>query len=261
LRDTTLEPRTAFERRIIVLGDSMVFGHGVADDESLPNQLEAIFREQGRPVDVINAGVKGYGTDNAYKFYTTRLAPLALEPDLLIFGVYHNDLNDNIRQPLYTIDAGALVPIDATRNWIHLLGSIERRTPAFIRDRILYGLVMSRFVGRDVYSVLPDLDRPALVDWAARKAYLQIFDLEKRGRAEGFRVLVLAIPYRDGTNNYYSWLDGLRSRGVWLSDPSENPIWKRERKQMFFENDSHMTAAGNRALAEIVYAELNQHDF
>jgi len=256
LRDAEIEPRDRFEKRIVVLGDSMVFGHGVDDDETFPNQLEAIFRDQGRRVDVINAGVKGYGTDNAYKFYTARLERLRLQPDLLIFAIYHNDLYDNIGQPLYTIEHGALAPLDAKKNWIYLLGRIEQKTPRFLRERILYGLVMSRFVGRDLYSVLPDLDRVELVNWAARKAVLEILDLSRRGRSEGFEVLVLCIPYRNGAASFYDWLDAVRERGVAVLDPSRDPVWSEARSRLFFVHDSHMTRAGNRLLAERVHAAL-----
>jgi hypothetical protein len=210
---------------------------------------------------VINAGVKGYGTDNAYRFYTRRLAPLGLEPDLLVFSVYHNDLHDNIGQALYSIDDGALVPLDATKNWIYLTGSIDGALPGFLRERRLYGLVMSRLVGRDLYSTWPDLDRAGLVDWAARKAALQILDLQRRGEDEGFRLLVLCIPHRDGRADFYSWLEPLRGRGVWILDPSPEAIWRDERARLFFENDSHMTAAGNRLLAQRLRAALDHAGF
>jgi lysophospholipase L1-like esterase len=261
LRDDEFIPRESFEKRIIVLGDSMIFGHGVNDDETFPNQLEAIFREQHRRVDVINAGIKGYGTDNAYKLFMARLRPLGLAPDLVVFAIYHNDLHDNIGQPLYTIEKGALTPLDPTRNWIYLLGSIERRTPDFLRNRILYGVVLSRFVGRDVYSVLPDLDRDELFEWAARKAALEIVDLRRLGQEEGFRVLVLCVPYRDGPPNFYAWLDPIQNVGVWLFDPSQDPVWKNEKERLFFAKDYHFTPAGNRLLAEMVGGALERDGF
>jgi lysophospholipase L1-like esterase len=250
LRDDTIRPRDEFDQRIVVLGDSMVFGHGVDDRESFPNQLESILRERGRNVDVINAGIKGYGTDGMYKLWKTRLAPLELQPDLLIFAIYHNDLHDNIGQPLYTIRDRRLVPIDPKKNWIWFLGDIERRTPSFFRDRILYGLVLSRFVGSDVYDVLPEMDEAELVDWAARKAKLQILDLARSGKREGFRVMVLGVPYRDGPPNFYTWLAPLRKRGVEFFDPSVDPIWQQDKKRLFFGSDYHFTPAGNRELAE-----------
>jgi lysophospholipase L1-like esterase len=252
LRDDEIRTRDSFEKRIIVLGDSMIFGHGVNDDQTFPNQLEAIFRDENRAVDVINAGVKGYGTDSAHKFFTARLQPLSLQPDLVIFAVYQNDLYDNIGQPLYTIENGSLAPLDPTRNWIYLLGTIEQKTPEFIRNRILYGIVLSRFVGRDVYSQLPDMNEQELYDWAAHKAFLEIVDLRRRGRRQGFRVMVLCIPYRDGPPDAYAWLQPLRKLGIWLVDPSQDPVWQAEKERWFFERDYHMTPEGNRLFAEMV---------
>jgi lysophospholipase L1-like esterase len=256
LRDDPVRPRAEFDERIVVLGDSMIFGHGVDDHESFPNQLEAVLRESGRNVDVINAGIKGYGTDGYYKLWESRLAPLDLEPDLLIFAIYHNDLHDNIGQPLYSIENGALTPLDPTKNWIHFLGRIEQRTPEFIRNRILYGLVLSRFVGRDVYGVLPDLDEAGRVDWAARKAFLQIRDLARAGEREGFRVMVLGVPYRDGARGFYDWLAPIAKRGVQVFDPSVDPVWSQEKERLFFPEDYHFTTAGNRLLAEKVAGAL-----
>lgn len=256
LRDDPIRPRAEFDERIVVLGDSMIFGHGVDDHESFPNQLEAVLRESGLNADVINAGIKGYGTDGAYKLWQARLAPLALEPDLVIFAIYHNDLHDNIGQPLYTIEKGALRPLDPTKNWITFLGEIEQRTPEFVRERILYGLVLSRFVGRDVYGVLPELSDSELVDWAARKAALQILDLVRSGRREGFRVMVLGVPYRDGAPDFYEWLAPLAGRGAQLFDPSVDPVWKTEKERLFFEKDYHFSPAGNRLLAEMVAGAL-----
>jgi len=256
LRDDPIRPRADFDQRIVVLGDSMIFGHGVDDDESFPNQLEAVLSEAGRNVDVINAGIKGYGTDGAYKLWTSRLAPLGLEPDLVIFAVYSNDLHDNIGQPLYSIERGALVPLDPTKNWIYFLGNIERQTPEFLRNRILYGLVLSRFVGRDVYHVLPDLDETELIDWAAHKALLQIRNLAAVGEREGFRVLVLGVPYRDGPPHFYDWLEPVTKLGAQFFDPSLDPSWAEEKERLFFAKDYHFTAAGNRLLAEMVAEAL-----
>jgi hypothetical protein len=261
LRDGEIRARDSFEKRIIVLGDSMIFGHGVNDDQTFPNQLEAIFRDEDRAVDVINAGVKGYGTDSAHKFFTARLQPLSLQPDLVIFAIYQNDLYDNIGQPLYTIENGSLAPLDPTRNWIYLLGTIEQKTPEFIRNRILYSIVLSRFVGRDVYSQLPDLDEQELYDWAAHKAFLQIVDLRRRGRRQGFRVMVLCIPYRDGPADAYSWLQPLRKIGIWLVDPSQDPVWKKEKERWFFRKDYHMTPEGNRLFAEMTHEAIVREEF
>ena len=54
------------ELRILVLGDSVVMGHGVLASEAFPNRLEAMLGAANpggfRSFQVINAGVQGYST-------------------------------------------------------------------------------------------------------------------------------------------------------------------------------------------------------
>jgi hypothetical protein len=54
------EVRAASEPRVLLLGDSFVFGQGVEQVETLSARLEARLG-QARPVQVLNAGVSGYG--------------------------------------------------------------------------------------------------------------------------------------------------------------------------------------------------------
>ena len=45
--------------RIVVLGDSLTAGLGLAPDEAYPSVLEGRLREKGMPAEIINAGVSG----------------------------------------------------------------------------------------------------------------------------------------------------------------------------------------------------------
>lgn len=47
-------------RRVLVIGDSQSFGHGVRDAESWPRRLEAILAQQGFAVEVLNASCPGH---------------------------------------------------------------------------------------------------------------------------------------------------------------------------------------------------------
>ena len=55
----TSVPDTDAAIRIVVLGDSIAAGMGLAKDEAFPAHAEAALREQGHDVEVINAGVSG----------------------------------------------------------------------------------------------------------------------------------------------------------------------------------------------------------
>ena len=73
--------------RIVIMGDSTVYGLGVRTDETLSAQLEQILRDEYgyANVEVINAGVSGYNSWNSVVNLAFRIPEL--EPDLVI--VYH----------------------------------------------------------------------------------------------------------------------------------------------------------------------------
>jgi len=109
-------PKPAGTLRILVLGDSFTFGVGVEDDQTCPAQMERPLNPAdalgaspatARPVEVVNAGCPGWGTENALAFWRARAEQL--NPDLLILAFYRNDLNDNLRHLVYQLDNGKAV--------------------------------------------------------------------------------------------------------------------------------------------------------
>jgi hypothetical protein len=81
--------------RILFLGDSMVAGFEVEYEETFCARLgEMLSRRLGRPVQVVNAGVRGYGTDQAYLYFRDR--GQKLQPDVVVHWLSENDLLDDI---------------------------------------------------------------------------------------------------------------------------------------------------------------------
>ena len=83
--------------RIIVLGDSVTFGHGTLDETTYPYLLEQQLRAWRPDVnwEVWNLGVPGYNTGQALA-YLEEIGPRA-KPDLVIVGFYPNDFSgDNV---------------------------------------------------------------------------------------------------------------------------------------------------------------------
>jgi lysophospholipase L1-like esterase len=80
--------------RIVMLGDSMVFGQGVEADQSIAGRLQARLNEHALRVEVLNAGVRGYGTIHEAAWLRSYGARLA--PKVVVLGVFlGNDLQDN----------------------------------------------------------------------------------------------------------------------------------------------------------------------
>ncbi len=91
LRDGALDyARTPGRARVVLLGDSIVWGYGVSDGETLPDYLE-----HARPAtEIVNLGVAGYGTGQ--ELMLLRVEGLRYDPDLvlLVFTVA-NDVEDS----------------------------------------------------------------------------------------------------------------------------------------------------------------------
>jgi hypothetical protein len=94
LRDAAIEPKATDELRILVLGDSITMGWGVAEQDTYCRQLESsLARRLGRNVRVINSGVGGYNTVQELAFF--RRHREELKPDLVLLLYVRNDVEVN----------------------------------------------------------------------------------------------------------------------------------------------------------------------
>jgi lysophospholipase L1-like esterase len=80
--------------RILVLGDSFVEGLQVPLEETFTKQLQAQLNRDGRPVEAINGGVSGWGTDQEAIFYA--IEGFRYKPDLVLLCLFtRNDILNN----------------------------------------------------------------------------------------------------------------------------------------------------------------------
>ena len=93
-------PETTYEKppgtyRILNLGDSVVMGWGVRQEDTYGRQLQALLNEQGKDnlrYEVINAGVPGWNLDNELAYLQAE--GLKYEPDLVVLDLtIANDIN------------------------------------------------------------------------------------------------------------------------------------------------------------------------
>lgn len=175
--------------RIGVLGDSMVFGQGVEEDERFTELIEA--RRPGWRVD--NLGMVGFGTDLMIR--ALEAVGLREQPTAVVLCVYTDDLRRVVTSyvgmgfplPKYVLANGALETIDypEPRLWERLRlyqavhYAVTRRTPSTfplneaILDRFLDLSEAHAFVPVVVYAPSPDdgwddrMRRDFLGGWAA----------------------------------------------------------------------------------------------
>jgi len=83
-------PKPPGMHRVLVLGDSVTFGWGVAEEQNFSRRLEDALRKQlACPVEVVNSGVSGYGTVEEADYFTHE--GLELEPDVVLIYYVEND--------------------------------------------------------------------------------------------------------------------------------------------------------------------------
>jgi lysophospholipase L1-like esterase len=75
--------------RIVMIGDSLVFGWGTKQEETVSARLQAAWRAAGRDIEVINAGDGNYDTIMEVEFFLKRLAQY--KPDVVVLNYSIND--------------------------------------------------------------------------------------------------------------------------------------------------------------------------
>jgi lysophospholipase L1-like esterase len=87
-RTTPFPPRQPELCRVLIFGDSLTYGYGVATGETYPARLQALLEANCR-VEVLNLGVSGASSEDV-RASMARWVP-ELEPDLVVYGVCLND--------------------------------------------------------------------------------------------------------------------------------------------------------------------------
>jgi hypothetical protein len=95
--------------RLLVLGDSFMEALQVPFDASFPSLLEReLTKKTGKRVEVLNASVSGWGTDDELQYLTSY--GMRWKPDLVLVAMtLHNDISDNLRERFHTTRNGVLI--------------------------------------------------------------------------------------------------------------------------------------------------------
>lgn len=111
-RDRPTLPSSPNMFRILCLGDSVTYGTGVSNQETFPNQLEAMLQQRSGSsmvIDVINAGVSAYNIRNVRAQLESTLG--AFRPNVVVYTFVENDLDDS----LSAVPSGDLIFYDPAK--------------------------------------------------------------------------------------------------------------------------------------------------
>ena len=88
--------------RVLSLGDSNTQGYEVRQEQTFSAVLERALDRPGRPAEVINTGVSGFGT--AEQLVLLENEGIKYRPDVVVVGFFANDFDDNLKSGLFGLD-------------------------------------------------------------------------------------------------------------------------------------------------------------
>lgn len=231
--------------RIMVLGDSFVFGACLKAEETFPNLLQA---ELSDNYEVFNFGVPGWSIDQMYLAYQHYKD--LVDPDIVILAFIDDDIErmlesyrvwEKLNKPSFTIDNGELVP----------------RTSASQLD-----LYFSEMIGKSVFLSFVMREFYLIAETKPVFNYMLI-DIDRDVRNRGGRFVVIRIPTRDQFEsikllrrrlmNFEKLLKG--TEATYLEPAQELtqiPNWKVD----LYVQDGHLNDSGNQLLAECILKEI-----
>ncbi len=208
--------------RILLFGDSTVAGRSVPPDRAIHRDLERLLRRTGRRVEVLNAGVEGYSTDQEL-LLMRRLIPL-YHPDLVAYGLCDNDFGGNesreaygLPKPRFTLAAdGGLTyvppPAGSPRPAAGAGGprQLVQRSALYRLLQPRIAVLRARFGGwrdRNLLGIAPDFyyapERLDAIDWKLFTSLLTAMD--GAARSGGARFFFYAHPAIAEVWDPYIW--------------------------------------------------------
>jgi lysophospholipase L1-like esterase len=250
--------RTPDRRRIVVLGDSVVWCWGVEQAECFTERLERALGD----TDVVNAGVPGYSTAQELLFYEHE--GRRYRPDVVVLVVSPNDADDNLdrRGPRFRLDGGTLdydaAPPPRRRSVVHEWLQSHSRLYAWLGyvgpavDRAWRTTAPERGANVPTAAVdtgvptSPTATLPTPVAWALTEALFG--RLQRDVEADGARLVVVLEMMSERLR---TWQRGYwAGRGVpCLELASALLAAEAQGEHVRLEGDPHLSSAGQVVLA------------
>ncbi len=265
-----------FERRILVLGDSFVWGYGVNADQRFTEKL----REELVGSTVINAGCSGYGTDQELLFF--RSEGRRYSADTVIVALHlRSDINNNIssrqygfHKPVAWSDSGELtfknVPVVKSSSGYSVANGLKKRSAflVWLFGRQLGETKVSKLFADGVNTLVRDSEPAEIVsNYTAVEATCTLASrLALEIKNSGARVVFAVIPdIRSDTRvidekseyaSIRSCVSELDVRVVDLTEALSQGLVDDAKTPIVFKHDAHWTPHGHSLVARAVAKAL-----
>lgn len=276
-RDYAYE-KPAGRQRIVTLGDSFTAGYEVDEEQTFARVMERALQASGADVEVLNAGVSGFGTAEQYLYLERELWKYS--PDVVVLSFYTNDYMDNVRSGLFRLsESGALEPAAASYVPAGGLGDFLNTNPVFnwlsgysnafalVKERV-NGLAKRQMVAENLANVdaqAADASPQDEADRFDRKLAVAILNaIAESARAHHTPLVLMSIPFRkpaplELVETFPARFD-VAQPGVWFL-PAKRELDAHLPTQLLYWNRSHghwtpfAHARAGEALARLIESE------
>jgi len=275
--------------RILVLGDSFIEANQVAFKDSFPSLLEAKLKsEASGQVEVINASVSGWGTDDELT-YLTRYG-FRFHPDLVLVGMtLHNDVHDNLKEEFHSYADGDLREKPVKE--IPLVDFVLLQVKQYLASHShVYQMLLRAKRGSWIRNEAKRLDTHVVrllekeqtvsMKRGWNMTQLLFRKMKQRCAEFGARLVVFLIPLRIqiSDHNLQSFLEGhdMTRDQIMLDQPQRTMMQigsvegimvidlltdfrqkeKMAHDQLYLAGDGHWTAAGHRLASDLAANHL-----
>ena len=255
-------------RRILVIGDSFAWGYGVEVTQRFSQLLES-----SMSVEVINAAVSGYSTDQELLWF--RSEGIKYDPDLVILVFAGNDIGDNDQQlvntiyykPQFVIEEGNLIlrnyPVPRTSPQVKFIYSLSQRSALF------YFLVQRYFDLLSVYrnfrvnsdSVNYSVSRINSAREPFGTTITLFHEISNVAELMGAKFMIVATDRwwnSPSGETYKDFIEALHFEGFLVLDVESMPGF--DPGEMLIPDDGHWSPGGHRFVAKKIknFIEINQ---
>ncbi|GMW07149.1 MAG: SGNH/GDSL hydrolase family protein [Gammaproteobacteria bacterium] len=247
--------------RVVVLGDSFVWGFGVEQEELFTTLVE---KQLGPGAEVVNLAVSGYSTDQELLVY--RNAGHRYAPDVVVLVVASNDVADNARsvayvvygKPLFELEGDRLTltnePVPLAPLWERAVFSLARQSYVLNQlNRLRETWSLDNALETPAGQAQPVASRPFPATHAEKLTVRLIAEIRHEVEQSGAAFLVVMVDDIYAGRRFPDYLAGLGMDVLSLDD-----YIRPDDPAAHLPEDFHWSATGHAAVAAALTPRIEQ---
>ena len=257
--------------RILLLGDSFTYGMGVNDEQTFAVLAEKKLKILDYPIEIINAGVIGMGTDYGLRFYNFLDSKFHSEVVVLCF--FANDFQDNDQEKSYRINEnGTISPNFMNPQWqkknILVRSNFYNWLICWSHSVNLLKNVVVHILGTGALSEYNRINGGYSNEDNIKKTQLFIHKLKNETRKRNAAFYIFYIPDRLDVEYYRhngmipkdeKIIDTIaQDLGIDLISLTTRLSQERDLDRIYYHKDGHFTPTGHEIAASVLAPFLNQ---